>query len=71
VLSDTNPILDAILAGQDHNPMTRSRNHSGNGQNQLLDDGSTISLMGPPVLGGDKIWILDGGKRRIDIFLTH
>jgi len=71
VLSDTNPILDAILAGKDHNPMTRSRNHSGNGQNQLLDDGSTISLMGPPVLGGDKIWILDGGKRRIDIFLTH
>ena len=71
VMSDTNPILDAILAGKDHDPLTRSRNHGGNGQNQLLDDGSTISLIGPPVLGGDKIWILDGGKRRIDIFLTH
>ena len=71
VMSDTNPILEAILAGKDHDPLTRSRNHGGNGQNQLLDDGSTISLMGPPVLGGDKIWILDGGKRRIDIFLTH
>ncbi len=71
VLSDTNPILDAILAGKNHDPLTRSRNHGGNGQNQLLDDGSTISLVGPPVLGGDKIWVLDGNRRRIDIFLTH
>ena len=71
VMSDTNPILNAILAGKDHDPLTRSRNHGGNGQNQLRGDGSTSSLMGPPVLGGDKIWILDGGKRRIDIFLTH
>ncbi|MDP7009116.1 MAG: hypothetical protein QGI78_06050 [Phycisphaerales bacterium] len=71
VLSDTNPILDAILAGKKHDPLTRSRNHLGNGQNQLLDDGSTLSLMGPPVLGGDKIWVLDGKSRRIDIFLTH
>ena len=71
LMSDTNPILDAILEGKDHDPLTRSRNHGGNGQNQLLDDGSTMSLIGPPVLGGDKIWILDGGKRRIDIFLTH
>ncbi|MBC8203649.1 MAG: hypothetical protein H8E91_07455 [Planctomycetes bacterium] len=71
VLSDTNPILAALLAGDSHDPMTRSRNHGSSGQNQLLDDGSTISLMGPPVLGGDNIWILDGNNRRIDIFLTH
>ena len=71
VLSDTNPILDAILAGKGHDPLTRSRNHGGNGQNQLLDDGSTISLTGPPILGGDRIWILDGGNHGIDIFLTH
>jgi hypothetical protein len=71
VLSDTNPILDAILAGKNHNSMTPSRNHGGNRQNQLLDDGSTLSLVGPPILGGDKIWVLDGGNHGIDIFLTH
>ncbi len=71
VLSDTNPILDAVMSGKNYDPMTRSRNHGGSGQNQLLDDGSTISLVGPPVLGGDKIWVLDGNNRRIDIFLTH
>ncbi len=71
VLSDTNPILDAVLSGKSHNPMTTSRNHEGHGQNQLLDDGSTISLTGPPILGGDRIWVLDGGNHGIDIFLTH
>ncbi|HJN71904.1 MAG TPA: hypothetical protein QF528_04850 [Phycisphaerales bacterium] len=71
VLSDTNPILDAILTGRTHNPLTPSQNHGGNGQNQLLDDGSTISLVGPPVLGGDKIWVPDRRPGRIDIFLTH
>jgi hypothetical protein len=71
VLSDTNPILDALLAGKSHDPMTPSQNHGGHSQNQLLDDGSTISLTGPPILGGDRIWILDGGNHGIDIFLTH
>ena len=71
VLSDLNPVLEAILAGKKHDPLTPSRNHGGSRQNQLLDDGSTLPLVGPPILGGDKIWVLDGRKHGIDIFLTH
>jgi hypothetical protein len=71
VLSDRNPILESMLAGQEFNPLTRSKNHGSIGQNQLRDDGSTASLKGLPVVGKDKIWILDGNKRILDIFLTH
>ena len=71
VLSDRNPILESMLAGQEFNPLTRSKNHGSLGQNQLRDDGSTASLKGLPVVGKDKIWILDGNKRVLDIFLTH
>jgi hypothetical protein len=60
-----------MLAGQEFNPMTPSENHGSIGQNQLRDDGSTASLKGLPVVGKDKIWILDGNKRVLDIFLTH
>lgn len=71
VLSDRNPILESMLAGQEFNPLTPSENHGSLGQNQLRDDGSTASLKGLPVVGKDKIWILDGNKRVLDIFLTH
>ena len=71
IMSDRNPILESMLAGQEFNPLTRSKNHGSLGQNQLRDDGSTASLKGLPIVGKDKIWILDGNKRVLDIFLTH
>lgn len=71
VLSDRNPILESMLAGKTFDPLTRSKNHGSLGQNQLRDDGSLASLKGLPVVGKDKIWILDGNKRVLDIFLTH
>jgi hypothetical protein len=71
VLSDLNPILESMLAGKAFDPLTPSKNHGSLGQNQLRDDGSTASLKGLPVVGKDKIWILDGNKRVLDIFLTH
>ena len=71
LLSDRNPILEKMLLGQQYNPLARSKNHGSLGQNQLQDDGSTKSITGPPVIAGDKIWILDGSNRPIDIFLTH
>jgi hypothetical protein len=71
VLSDRNPILESMLAGKEFNPLARSKNHGSLGQNQLRDDGSTASLKGLPIVGKDKIWILDGNKRVLDIFLTH
>ena len=71
VLSDRNPILESMLAGKEFNPLAPSENHGSLGQNQLRDDGSTESLKGLPIVGKDKIWVLDGNKRVIDIFLTH
>ena len=71
LLSDRNPILERMLAGKQFDPLTPSKNHGSLGQNQLQDDGSTKSVQGPPVIGGDKIWILEGNKHAIDIFLTH
>jgi len=72
VLSDKNPILDKYLAGIEFDPLTPSKSHGSLGQNQLRSDGSTTPpLMGPPVIGGDLIWILDGKKHSFDIFLTH
>ena len=71
VLSDRNPILESMLAGKTFDPLTPSENHGSLGQNQLRDDGSTASLKGLPIIGKDKIWVLDGNKRVLDIFLTH
>ena len=71
LLSDRNPILEKMLLGQQYDPLTRSKNHGSLGQNQLQDDGSTKSITGPPVIAGDKIWVLDESSRTIDIFLTH
>jgi hypothetical protein len=71
LVSDQNPILQMLLRGKQFDPLTPSKNHGSLGQNQLQDDGSTKSVQGPPVVGGDKIWILDGMNRPIDIFLTH
>jgi hypothetical protein len=70
LMSDQNPILSKLLANQQFDPLTPSPAHGSLGQNHLRDDGSIGS--GPaPVFGGDLIWILDGKKRGIDIFLTH
>jgi len=69
LLSDRNPILNKLIAGEQCDPLTPSQNHGSLGQNQLQDDGST--LQGPPIIGEDRIWILDGQNRSIDIFLTH
>ena len=69
LLSDRNPILNKLIEGEQCDPLTPSQNHGSLGQNQLQDDGST--LQGPPIIGEDRIWILDGQNRSIDIFLTH
>ena len=71
IMSDRNPILEKMLQGQKFNPLALSENHGSLGQNQLRDDGSTLPLMGLPIVGQDRIWILDGDNRGIDIFLTH
>lgn len=71
VLSDRNPILEKYILGKQFEPLTPSPNHGDLGQNQLKGDGSTMPLMGPPIIGGDMIWILDNKKRNFDIFLTH
>ena len=70
LLSDRNPILDKLLANQEHNPLTPSPSHGALGQNHLRDDGSIVTGAAP-VFGGDLIWILDGKNNGIDIFLTH
>ena len=69
LLSDRNPILNKLIEGEQCDPLTPSQNHGSLGQNQLQDDGST--RQGPPIIGEDRIWILDGQNRSIDIFLTH
>ena len=71
IISDRNPILDDLLAGDKPEPLTSSENHGSLGQNHLRDDGSTPISAASPVIGGDMIWILDGKNRGIDIFLTH
>ncbi len=70
IMSDQNPILGKMLANQQFDPLTSSPAHGSLGQNHLRDDGSIASLP-VPVLGGDLIWVLDGKKRGLDIFLTH
>jgi hypothetical protein len=70
LMSDLNPILSKMLTNQKYDPLTPSPAHGFLGQNHLRDDGSIVSGAAP-VVGGDLIWVLDGKKRGIDIFLTH
>ena len=71
IIADRNPILNDLLEGGKPDPLTPSGNHGSLGQNHLRDDGSTPISAAAPVVGGDMIWILDGKKRGIDIFLTQ
>jgi hypothetical protein len=81
VLADRNPVIDAVRKGRKVVPTAASLNHGGRGQNLLRNDGNTMWLRGPAVVGrGDNIWLpagfatlFDGVQpmRADDVFLAN
>lgn len=57
VLADKSPVSVRAMRGERVDPMARSLNHRGAGQNVLFNDGS-VRFFGSPVLdGGDNLWL--------------
>lgn len=64
VLADRSPVIERARLGEEFNPVARSINHRGRGENALFNDGSVVWLLTPILENGDNIWLprsLEGG----------
>lgn len=57
VLADRSPVSDRARRGERVDPMARSLNHRGTGQNVLFNDGSVRFFESPILDGGDNLWL--------------
>lgn len=83
VLSDRNPVIDAVRNGRVIAVISGSINHGGRGQNVLINDGQVIWLKEPVFVSSgrrDNIWLPNGVEELrpgelpqevLDVFLAH
>jgi hypothetical protein len=66
MLSDRNPLIDALRAGDSAPPLAMSFNHGGRGQN-VLDSAGFVRWLEEPMVGRrDNIWLPEGVDRLED-----
>lgn len=57
VLTDRSPIIDRARRGERFDPHANSRNHLGQGQNVLFNDGGVFFFTTPVADSGDNMWL--------------